>query len=155
MTYNPSTRTSQTSKCEICLQIKTWFFWILVVVCCTEWTKLHSLVSSLPKSFASRVQCCNDLSHFVNVLVSIIFHVTEMYCFQILFCTFSKCSLRFTHCRVNLCFFSFARIFKPSSRLCIVLPCRPKSCWVNFFCFHSWKCTMFFFGIFFFFLLHL
>ena len=34
----------------------------------------------------------NELSQFVNVLVSIVFHVTVKYIFQGSYCTFSKCS---------------------------------------------------------------
>ena len=56
----------------------------------------------------SGIQCCDELRLFVNVLVSIIFHVTVKYVFQGSYCTFSKCSLSLTNSRVKRYSFSFA-----------------------------------------------
>ena len=52
---------------------------------------------------------------FVNVLVSIIFHVTVKYTFQGSYRAFSNCSLTLTHFWVDLFSFGFAEFFKPSS----------------------------------------
>ena len=58
--------------------------------------------------FLSQFSSAKKLSQFVNVLISIVFHVMVKYIFQGSYCTFNKCSLGLTYCRVNLYSFSFA-----------------------------------------------
>ena len=60
------------------------------------------------EQFLQEFLCCNKFSQFVKVLVSIVFHVTVKYNFQGSYCTFSKCSIGLTRCRVNLYCFSFS-----------------------------------------------
>ena len=64
------------------------------------------------RSISSRIQCCNNMSQFVNVTVSMIFHVPVTYIFQALFCTISKCSVGLNHCRLRSYSFSFAIFFR-------------------------------------------
>ena len=59
--------------------------------------------------FFSGIQCCDELRQFVNVFVSISFHVTVQSVFQGPCYTFSKCSFILTHSRVNLYSFSFEK----------------------------------------------
>ena len=61
--------------------------------------------------FFSGTQGFDCLRHFVDVLVSIVFYETTKYFFKRLSCTFSKCNLSLTHCRVNLHSFYFAKVF--------------------------------------------
>ena len=66
----------------------------------------------------SEIRSWDELGQFVNVLVSIIFHVTVKYTFQWLFCTFSKCSHALTQCSVILHSFGFAKFQELSSTFC-------------------------------------
>ena len=63
----------------------------------------------------SGIESFDELRQFVNLHVSIIFRLTVKYILQGLYCTFSKCTLSLTHCRVKLFSFSFAQFFKLSS----------------------------------------
>ena len=98
------------------------------------------------RAIFSRVYYCNELSQFVIVLVSIVFLVTVRYIFQRSYCTFSKCSLGLTHCRVNLYSFSFALLFKHSSKFCPLV--NTNFFGSIFFCNPSQKCTNSFLRIF-------
>ena len=54
----------------------------------------------------------------MNVLVSVIFHITVKYVFQGQYCTFSTCKPNLRFCRVNLYSFSFANFCKSSGKFC-------------------------------------
>ena len=84
------------------------------------------------------------MSQFVIVLVSFVFHVTVKYVFQVSYCTFSKCSLGLTHCRVNLYTFSFSYFSLQQT----LFPCEPKVFRTILSCNHSLKWTNCFLGIF-------
>ena len=78
------------------------------------------------RSIFSGNQACNELIQLVELLESKDFRVTVKWIFQGSCCTFSKCSLSFTHCRVNL--FSFIFAWFSSTYQQLLFPCRP-----NFF----------------------
>ena len=119
------------------------------MACCTEWTKSrnswYSLVSSLSNNFFWNSRLWK-LSQIVKVLVPINSHVTLKHNFQGSQCTFSKGSLGLTHCRVNLYSFSYAVLFKLSSKFCSLVD--PKFLGCILFCNHCRKCTNRFIGIF-------
>ena len=58
------------------------------------------------------------MSHFVNVLLSIVFHVTVKFIFRRSYCKFSRCSRGLTHHGLNLYSFSFAYFIKLSNKIC-------------------------------------
>ena len=148
MAYNPSWRLTHALRCELCLGFQIWVLFILVVACCTEWTNSrnswHSLISSLSGTF-SAIQGCDKLRHFVNVLVSIISHLTVRFISQRSYCTFSKCSFSLTHYRVILYSFIFGKFFELSSTF--LFSCGPCFFGVEFFRNHSRKCSKSYFGI--------
>ena len=93
----------------------------------------------------SGIHDCDELRQFVNVLVCIFFHVTVKYLVQGSFCTFTKCSLDFTPCRVNLFSFTFAKFSQVASKF--FSPVNP-SCLGSIIVYnHGQKCTNPFFGI--------
>ena len=63
------------------------------------------------EQFFSGIQGCNELRRFLNVPVSLSFHITLKYVFHGSYCTFSKCSLSLTQCRINVFSFRFLHSF--------------------------------------------
>ena len=128
---------------------QTCVFFILVVVCCTERTKswiFDLLWYQVYRKLFSEKQGCDELRQLVNVLLSILLHVTVTYIFHRSFCTFSKCSLSLTHCRVNLYYFSIAKFFLLSNNVCSLVD--PSFLGSILFCNHTQKFTNRFLGTF-------
>ena len=131
---------SQTWRCERCLQFSTWIFYILLVASCTERKNvgiLDILWYQICRAVFSGIQGCDEWTQFVNVLASIIFHVTVKLIFQGSFVTISKWSLSLIPCGVTLYSFSFAMVFKTLQQLSF--PAQPKIPWMDSFCNHSQK----------------
>ena len=68
----------------------------------------ESLWYQVYQTMSSGIQGGDELSHFVNVLVFIIFHAFVKYISQELYCTYSKGRFSVTHCGISLYSFSFA-----------------------------------------------
>ena len=96
--------------------------------------------------FFSRIQGCNYLYHFVNVLVYLSFHVTVKCIFRRSFCTFSKHSLSLTICTVFFITLQLCIVFQILQKF--LFPCRSKLSWLDFFYDLSQKCTNRFLSIF-------
>ena len=71
---------------------------------CIPWYQVN-------RAIPSRIQCWKEFSQFVNVLVSNFFHVTAKWIFQGPYCTFTKCSLSLTRCKVKLYSFKLCIVF--------------------------------------------
>ena len=76
---------------------------------------LYILWYGVYQPILSRTQGCDELRHLVHVLETMIFHITVRLNFQGSYCTFCKCSLSLTYCRVNLHSLNFAYFFKFSN----------------------------------------
>ena len=118
MDYHPSRTVSQTSgrklsKFEVGFaKLSYWF-----VVYNGQGVGVHSnFWYQVYRASSSRIQCCNNMSQFVKVTVSIIFHVPVTYIFQAMYCTISKRSVGLTHCRLRSYSFSFAIFISDSPR---------------------------------------
>ena len=98
--------------------------------------------------FFTGIQGPDELRHFVNVLVSIIFHITVKYIFQGSQGTFGKFSRSLTYCRVTLHSFNLAEFYELSSRFCSLVDLN-KFGSIQF-CNHSQKSRRRFSGIFWF-----
>ena len=113
---------SHTSGFEICLQVQIWFFLLFLYWFAVQKGQKVGSFDNLWHQAYRTICCgnkgCNEMKKLVSWLVSILFHVMVEYTFQGSCCTFSKCWLSLTLCRVNLYSFSVATLFKISSNFC-------------------------------------
>ena len=102
------------------------------MACCTEWTKSRNFccfLVSMDRSIISRIPGCDELRQFLNVLVSIFFHLAVQLIPRGPYCTFSNCSLSLTPCK--LVFLQLCKVFQTLQQF--VFPCRTKFSWGRFF----------------------
>ena len=123
MPYNRFWSVSHTSRCELCLQIWTWVSFSSRCGFNKMDKKIEFLTTfgiKSPRQFSSRTQSYDESRQFLNVLVSIIFHITLKKNFQRLHCTFSKFSFNLNQCRVKLVSFGHAKFSKLSTKICFL-----------------------------------
>ena len=154
--YNPSRSVNHTSKCELCLHFRTNSL--------NSRSCLHYRMTKTSEFFVIfgiksfehfhlKFRDATKKNHFVKVIVSMFFHESVKYIFEVKYCTLSKCSLSFIHCRIIFHSFNITNVCELYSNF------RSMSTQTSFgsinFCNHSQKCKNCFFGSFAFIFLHL
>ena len=101
----------------MCLLSETWVLDILEVACCSEWTVgiLEIFWHQVYGTYFSGNQGCDEMRHNCERNCSHILSSYSAVYFQRSYCTFSKNSLSFDHCRVNF-FLQFCSFFALSSQ---------------------------------------